>query len=403
MALPLISSTLGPVRTASPRLTAQHEEHIPGTPSTYARLLSSVKEAGLMRRTRGFYAIVFASLLVATGGLVTGFILLGDTWYQLLIAGGLGLVLTQFAFLTHEASHRQVFASGKANDRAGRILAAGVVGISYAWWMNKHTRHHQHPNTIGKDPDIAVDTISFIEEDAAKRTGFMAMLTRKQGYLFFPLLTLEGLNLHVQSIRGLFEKRPISGRSLELTLIGVRLAAYIGVIFWLLPLGMAFAFIGVQLAVFGVYMGASFAPNHKGMALIPAGVKIDFLRRQVMTSRNILGGFGISTLYGGLNMQIEHHLFDFLRIDHREHIGPIGDLDRLAGEAADVPQHVGDVAHQALHGGGLPAHLAEPGKIEQLFRDPLAAKSLVLDELQITLHDLGVVGRRLDLRQPALQ
>lgn len=309
MANALLSATLGPVRTASTRLNASSDEREAGTPSTYARLLSSVKEAGLMRRARGFYALVFASLLIATGGLVAGFMLLGDTWYQLLIAGGLGLVLTQFAFLTHEASHRQVFTSGRANDRAGRILAAGVVGISYAWWMNKHTRHHQHPNTIGKDPDIAVDTISFIEEDAAKRTGFMALLTRKQGYLFFPLLTLEGLNLHVQSIRGLFEKRPIKGRALELSLIGIRLAAYVGVIFWLLPLGMAFAFIGVQLAVFGVYMGASFAPNHKGMALIPAGVKIDFLRRQVLTSRNISGGFGISTLYGGLNMQIEHHLF----------------------------------------------------------------------------------------------
>jgi len=309
MANALFSSTLGPIRGTSPRLSPSLPSRELGSPSTYARLLATVKEAGLMRRARGFYAIVFASLLVATGGLVTGFILLGDTWYQLLIAGGLGLVLTQFAFLTHETSHRQVFASGKANDRAGRILAAGVVGISYAWWMNKHTRHHQHPNTIGKDPDIEVDTISFIEEDAAKRTGIMAALTRKQGYLFFPLLTLEGLNLHFQSIRGLFEKRPIKGRALELTLIAVRLAAYVGVIFWLLPVGIAFAFIGVQLAVFGVYMGASFAPNHKGMAIIPAGVKIDFLRRQVMTSRNISGGFGMSTLYGGLNMQIEHHLF----------------------------------------------------------------------------------------------
>jgi fatty acid desaturase len=316
MASPIISATLGPLRTVSTRLTASPETRAGEGPSTYSRLLSSVKEAGLMRRARGFYAVVFSSLVLATVGLGVGFWLLGDTWYQLIIAGALGLVLTQFAFLTHETSHRQVFASGKANDRAGRILAAGVVGISYAWWMNKHTRHHQHPNTIGKDPDIEVDTISFIEEDAAKRTGLMAMLTRKQGYLFFPLLTLEGLNLHFQSIKGLFAKRPIQGRALEITLIGVRLAAYLGVIFWLLPIGMAFAFIGVQLAVFGVYMGASFAPNHKGMALIPAGVKVDFLRRQVLTSRNIRGGFGMDVLYGGLNMQIEHHLFPGMARPH---------------------------------------------------------------------------------------
>jgi fatty acid desaturase len=286
------------------------------SPSGYARLLATVKELGLMRRARWFYALVFSSLVLATAGLGIGLWLLGDTWYQLLIAGGLGVVLTQFAFLTHETSHRQVFISGKANDRAGRILAAGVVGISYAWWMNKHTRHHQHPNTMGKDPDIAFDTISFTTEDAAQQTGFMAWLTRRQGYLFFPLLTLEGINLHAQSIKGLFARRPIKGRGLELTLIALRLGLYLTLIFWLLPPGVGFAFLGVQLAVFGVYMGASFAPNHKGMPLIREGVRVDFLRRQVMTSRNIRGGFGMSLLYGGLNMQIEHHLFPGMARPH---------------------------------------------------------------------------------------
>ena len=54
-----------------------------------------------------------------------------------------------------------------------------------------------------------------------------------------------------------------------------------------LPFGMACAFLGVQLAVFGLYMGASFAPNHKGMPIVPAGVKMDFFSKQVRTSRNI--------------------------------------------------------------------------------------------------------------------
>ncbi|HEY9425230.1 MAG TPA: acyl-CoA desaturase, partial [Microterricola sp.] len=88
-----------------------------------------------------------------------------------------------------------------------------------------------------------------------------------------------------------------------------RLAAYLAVLFIFLPVGMAFAFLGVQLAVFGVYMGASFAPNHKGMPILPHDSKVDFLRRQVLTSRNIRGGWGMLTFMGGLNYQIEHHLF----------------------------------------------------------------------------------------------
>jgi fatty acid desaturase len=56
-------------------------------------------------------------------------------------------------------------------------------------------------------------------------------------------------------------------------------------------------------------MGASFAPNHKGMPIIPADVKLDFFSKQVLTSRNIRGGWWATMLYGGLNYQVEHHLF----------------------------------------------------------------------------------------------
>lgn len=274
-------------------------------------------------------------LLIALGGAIAGFILLGDSWFQLLIAGALGLIFTQFAFLAHEASHRQVFESGPANDRAGRAIAAGVVGISYAWWMTKHTRHHANPNKVGKDPDIEFDTISFTEESAAKPRGFiMALITRKQGYLFFPLLTLEGLNLHIISIRTLFERQPVKGRGLELSLIALRFAVYFGAIFAMLPLGMAFAFIGVQLAVFGVYMGASFAPNHKGMPIIPADVKLDFFSKQVLTSRNVSGGIWASALLGGLNYQVEHHLFPNMP---RPHLAKAREIVREHCRTLDVP------------------------------------------------------------------
>jgi fatty acid desaturase len=72
---------------------------------------------------------------------------------------------------------------------------------------------------------------------------------------------------------------------------------------------MAFAFLGVQLAIFGLYMGSSFAPNHKGMPILPRDSKVDFLRRQVLTSRNIRSGHFMNHFMGGLNYQIEHHLF----------------------------------------------------------------------------------------------
>ena len=282
----------------------------------YSSLLHTVRNLGLLQRRTGFYWGMFAALVLITAGLGVGFVLLGDSWYQLIIAGVLGLILTQFAFLAHEASHRQVFESGPANDRAGRILANLFVGISYAWWMTKHSRHHANPNVVGKDPDIDPDFIVFREEDAAKVNWITSFMTRKQGYLFFPLLTLEGINLHIQGFKTVFGKGKVDKRWLEISMLTTRILVYFAVIFYFLPLGMAFAFIGVQMAVFGVYMGASFAPNHKGMPQLPHESKVDFLRRQVLTSRNIRGGTFMDTFMGGLNYQVEHHLFPNMARPH---------------------------------------------------------------------------------------
>ncbi len=283
---------------------------------SYQELSRIVREAGLLGRTRWFYITLLAALGTALAGLTAGSVLLGHSWFQLLLAGALGVLLTQVAFVAHEASHRQVFTSGKANDRLGRVLANGVVGISHAWWMTKHSRHHANPNQLGKDPDIAPDTIVFVEQDARALIGLKGRLARVQGWAFFPLLTLEGLNLHVTSIRSLVSAGRSRARTLELAVLLARLGLYVGLVLWFLPVGMAFAFLGVQLAVFGVYMGASFAPNHKGMAIIPAESRLDFLSKQVLTSRNISGGTPMSMAMGGLNYQIEHHLFPSMPRPH---------------------------------------------------------------------------------------
>jgi fatty acid desaturase len=284
----------------------------------YSQVSQTVREAGLMRRARWFYAVVGAALVVGLGGIVTGFILLGDSWFQLLMAAALGILFTQVAFLAHEAAHRQILASGPQNDRLARILA-GIVGMSYSWWDSKHSRHHANPNRVRRDPDIAVDTISFLEEDAVEARGLRRLITRRQGWLFFPLLTFEGLNLHFHSVRHLVGREPVKGRWTEIGIIALRFGILLVPLFLLLPLGMAFAFLGVMLAVFGVYMGASFAPNHKGMPIVAHDAKLDFFTKQVRTSRNIRGGWWATWLMGGLNHQVEHHLFPSMARPHLSH------------------------------------------------------------------------------------
>ncbi|MHA7268633.1 fatty acid desaturase family protein [Arthrobacter sp. HLT1-20] len=277
--------------------------------ASYAVLLKRVRAAGLMRRRRTFYGLVFAVLLLVLAAAGTGFVLLGDTWFQLLVAAVLGVLFTQFAFLAHEAAHHQVFASGWANDWTARILGPLLVGMSYAMWVKKHTAHHQNPNVVGKDPDIETGVVAFYEEGAATKRGLAAVITRHQGYLLFPLILFLGFSLILDSAKTLFGRRGVRFRYVEIGLLVLRFGLYLAALFVMLPWGMALAFVGVQMGVFGFYMGASFAPNHKGMPVLAASLRVDFLTRQVVTSRNIRGGFVMDTLMGGLNRQVEHHLF----------------------------------------------------------------------------------------------
>jgi fatty acid desaturase len=276
--------------------------------SDFAGLLSTVRDAGLLRRNRRFYIVNFLIVSVAMAAAWVGFAYLRGSWFELLIAAAMGILFTQYAFMGHESAHRQIWQSARANDFSARILCDLIVGMSYSWWMNKHSRHHASPNTVDRDPDIEKDFLVFQEKQARELRGISAWLAPRQGWIFFPALTLEGLNLHMQAFRTVLSPGQVDKRSLEIVLLLVRNTGYVAVLFSFLPLGMAFAFLGVQMAVFGVYMGASFAPNHKGMPQIPADARIDFLRRQVTTSRNIHGA-GTTTLMGGLNYQIEHHLF----------------------------------------------------------------------------------------------
>ena len=79
--------------------------------------------------------------------------------------------------------------------------------------------------------------------------------------------------------------------------------------FYALSVGQALLFIVVHQALFGLYTGLVFAPNHKGMPILDSDSQLDFVRRQVLTSRDVNAHPLTDFWYGGLNYQIEHHLF----------------------------------------------------------------------------------------------
>ncbi|HET8928252.1 MAG TPA: acyl-CoA desaturase [Microbacterium sp.] len=293
----------------------------------YTELSRHITASGLMRRRYGYYWAKLVGAAVVLGAAIAGFVLIGDSWWQLFIGAGLAIVFAQIAMLGHDAAHRQIFASGRWNDWTSLVLGNLLVGMSYGWWQHKHTRHHANPNKIGTDPDIELPVIAFTPDQVdarAQRSGAIAWLMAHQGILFFPILLLEGLSLHASSIRRVVSPAPLRHRTVEISFLAIRIGGYLALVFLVLSPGIAAVFLAVQLGLFGLYMGLSFAPNHKGMPLVPADAKIDFLRRQVLMSRNVRGSRLLDVAMGGLNYQIEHHLFPSMPRPHlREASGAI--------------------------------------------------------------------------------
>ncbi|WP_240196937.1 fatty acid desaturase family protein [Nonomuraea lactucae] len=276
--------------------------------SDFARLARKINDAGLLDRRPVYYAVRFSLAVVAYLGGWALFWWVGDSWLQVLVAALLAVIFAQFGFLAHDLGHRQVFRTRRPSDLVGLVIGNLGVGLGWGWWNAKHNRHHANPNHEDHDPDVSPAVIVWSTEQAARSSGLPRFVARWQAYLFFPLLTLEAWHLHIASFRALADPA-MKRRGVEAVLMLAHFAVYFGAVLAVLPVGKAVVFLLVHQGLFGLYLGATFAPNHKGMPVLTKDDKLDFLRKQVLTSRNVRGGPLTDVLLGQLNYQIEHHLF----------------------------------------------------------------------------------------------
>lgn len=276
---------------------------------TYLELSTEANDAGLMQRRYGFYWVRILFWSVSTVAILFAVAALGASWWQLVLAALLGLAMSRLGFLSHEATHQQIFRSRRWNEWTARVLAGLFVGLSYGWWVDKHGRHHANPNKERSDPDVASRVLSLTPESTQRRTGLSVKLMKYQGFYFLPLLPFEGFSLHFASVKSILTAKGIRHRWTEILFVGFRLIGLPVFLFLVLPVWLAATFLLVQILVFGFLLGGAFAASHIGMPIVPHDAKIDFLRRQIYLSRNIRGGPLVHFFMGGLQYQVEHHLF----------------------------------------------------------------------------------------------
>jgi fatty acid desaturase len=282
----------------------------PDTPnSEYAALKQLIKKRGLLEKQPVYYTFRIALLLALFLIGLVFFLVVHNSWLQLINAVYMAFVFTQLGLLGHEAGHRQMFQRSWKHDLIGLIGGNLIVGMSYSWWMDKHNRHHSNPNQMDMDPDIEIPFLEFTgKEDVQNLSKFRQFLVKHQAYILFPALMTVSLGLQSNSVRFLLRNRP-KYYALEWILLGAHLLLYFALVFTFLSVWQAILFVIIHQALTGFYLGSIFAPNHKGMPILDKDDKMGFLQRQVLTARNIYPGPVTDFWYGGLNYQIEHHLF----------------------------------------------------------------------------------------------
>lgn len=210
--MPQATATVAdPADESSPGLPADARGTAAG--SDFAPLLRVVRDQGLLERRTDRYVLGIAVNLAALGAMITGFVLLGDTWWSLLLTLPLAVLWTRTAFVAHDAGHAQISGDRRTSRLIGLVHANLLLGMNEAWWNDKHVRHHANPNHIDKDPDVGVGALVWTQKQAAQREGFARWLTRNQARLFFPMLLLEGIALKIYGFQFLRRQPCGSGPS----------------------------------------------------------------------------------------------------------------------------------------------------------------------------------------------
>lgn len=276
---------------------------------SYAALKRLILEKGLLDKQPGFliYKILLTAAMCAVSIVIL--FLTDNFWVQLLNAVYLAFVFGQIGFIAHDTGHRQGFHTTKQNDFFGLLHANLLIGMSYGWWMDKHNQHHAQPNREDMDPDIAIPVIAFTEKAALEKRGIPRFIVKYQKFFFIPLLLFEAYSLHAGSVIFLIQKKTWKYRWTEILLFALHFVWYFALILLALGAWKGLFFILIHQALFGLYVASVFAPNHKGMLVVGKDEVMDFLRLQVLTARNVKAHPITDFWYGGLNYQVEHHLF----------------------------------------------------------------------------------------------
>jgi delta8-fatty-acid desaturase len=289
------------------------------------RKLVRSPHSGLLSRDENlsFYTRELARALLILG-LAAYFTVTSSTFLMRMVGAALvGFFFQQIAFMGHDAGHNSVFQRLEANELFGVLVGNTLGGISIAWWKTTHNVHHVVTNSVSMDPDVQHMPLVCVSDKyfepvastyhEGRVTQFDALsraLVSQQHRLFPVVMALARFNLYAQSLfMALFGSgvrnrgREILGLALFYTWFGW-LASHnptlLESVCWVITTSVVASLLHYQICVSHFSMETfSMSPQDEA----------SFFETQLASTMDLNCPPGLDWLHGGLQFQIEHHLF----------------------------------------------------------------------------------------------
>jgi fatty acid desaturase len=273
-------------------------------------LRKQVEDAGLMKtnwlwyvyKTVTTFAFVFAGIAAT---------LLG---HSLIGAVLIGIGLQQLGWLGHDYCHHMVFQERRYNRWMGYFSGNILQGFSQRWWADRHNTHHAITNVLDSDPDVDnVPLFAWDELELANVPQWARRFMVYQQYYFVPwtpFLRLIWCLMSIIFVATLPKHANHKYRAyykIEAITLALHWAWYIPVML-MAESPTRFFFITQFIPGAGIAL-VVFLNHYSCKKYLTVADDFDFASLVCRTTRNITPGLVTDWWFGGLNYQIEHHMF----------------------------------------------------------------------------------------------
>ncbi|MBW8050069.1 MAG: acyl-CoA desaturase [Cytophagales bacterium] len=284
-----------------------------------ANNISKYADSGMVWKTIFMTALYFIPYAFIISGIFI------NTWiiFSLWIIMGIGIAGIGLS-VTHDAIHGAYSPQKKVNMFLGYLL--NIIGGSAANWEIQHNvLHHRFTNIDGFDEDIT--PVKVLRFSPHQKRYFIHRIQHIYVWFFYGLITLSWVlmkdydRIFKYEKMGMFKEqnKTLNGLLIEIAITKLFYYFYMIVIPMLVspvPWWQTLAFFFCMHFVAGLMLGCVFQPAHVMQTSeypvpdLGGNVKNDWSIHQILTTANYSPSSKLLYWFvGGLNYQIEHHLF----------------------------------------------------------------------------------------------